>query len=421
MNKGLLLLVCCSVIHGIPGIDLPIMRREDMSNDTEFLRFRTQQSHPEHPKLLRYRGENETEGNFPNLFSDHALQRPKPIIIDLFMYNGEPMGIYRMMYLQDVVDKFVVVESLHTYQRGSGAEKTSFYIDERELIIQKLEAEEKLKAVKLNSIPMSDFRSARSNNPRNARNIIREQAWFREEYMRNIGLKHVYEAAGQSPFVLIHGDADELPRKEYVAKFAKYYSYVGDGKRLSLANHMYNFKYFRSRPNKRTGWTHPFVITDIGIAKHKTTLSDLRLNFKGYMEVIMNAGWHCSFCMNVTDIIRKIESFSHSERNKKIYKNPDYIQKCIENGYYLFDTDKRVNLFSNTCEYGTPDVEAGSLLFNQLLSQDYCHGKQNDSRMTSHFPPKTCYRQVGDKFMKCDKKMKAKFDQEISVNRSRRV
>ena len=77
MNKGLLLLVCCSVIYHLyafPGIDLSMMHREDMSKDAEFLRFRTQQGNPVRPKLLSYIGEKETECNYSNLITDHATK-----------------------------------------------------------------------------------------------------------------------------------------------------------------------------------------------------------------------------------------------------------------------------------------------------------------------------------------------------------
>ena len=33
----------------------------------------------------------------------------KPAIVDLVLYNGEPLGLYRLSYLKDVVDLFVLV------------------------------------------------------------------------------------------------------------------------------------------------------------------------------------------------------------------------------------------------------------------------------------------------------------------------
>jgi hypothetical protein len=36
-------------------------------------------------------------------------------VIDLTLFNGEPLGIYRLEYLKDVVDLFIVCESSKTF------------------------------------------------------------------------------------------------------------------------------------------------------------------------------------------------------------------------------------------------------------------------------------------------------------------
>jgi hypothetical protein len=72
------------------------------------------------------------------------------------------------------------------------------------------------------------------------------------------------------------------------------------------------------------------------------------------MTHINNAGWHCSYCMKVEDIARKIESFSHQEINKVRHKNVTNINNKIQNFQYIFNNEFRVIPYN--CEiHGLPD------------------------------------------------------------------
>ncbi len=54
---------------------------------------------------------------------------------------------------------------------------------------------------------------------------------------------------------------------------------------------------------------HPFVITDRGT---KTlSFNDVRLTKKKH--IFNNSGWHVSDCFKINDIIRKFESFAHTQ------------------------------------------------------------------------------------------------------------
>ncbi len=67
---------------------------------------------------------------------------------------------------------------------------------------------------------------------------------------------------------------------------------------------------------KNSTWIYPFVITDRGT---KTlSFKDVRLTKK---HVYSNAGWHLSNCFKINYIIRKFESFAHTEYNINKYKN----------------------------------------------------------------------------------------------------
>ena len=48
---------------------------------------------------------------------------PPPAVVDVFLYNGEPLLLFRLAYLEHVVTKFVVVEAKTTF---SGRTKSHF-------------------------------------------------------------------------------------------------------------------------------------------------------------------------------------------------------------------------------------------------------------------------------------------------------
>ena len=46
------------------------------------------------------------------------------LVIDYVLYNGEPIIEFRLKYLNNYVDKFIIVESIFTF---SGKKKDDFY------------------------------------------------------------------------------------------------------------------------------------------------------------------------------------------------------------------------------------------------------------------------------------------------------
>ena len=54
-----------------------------------------------------------------------------------------------------------------------------------------------------------------------------------------------------------------------------------------------------------------------------------------------NSGWHVSYCFKINDIIRKFESFAHTECNIDKYKNKEYLSKCIKDGKNILNEDEQ--------------------------------------------------------------------------------
>jgi hypothetical protein len=157
-------------------------------------------------------------------------------------------------------------------------------------------------------------------------------------------------------FNQIVSDADELPRREYVAKFSEMYNSIGTGMRIVMVNTMYNFRWLQVYRHGIYNYC-PYVITDTGIQHHNVTLNKMRFDRKymGGMTHIWYGGWHCSFCMNPSDIVRKLESFSHQELNKDEFKSIPRVQDAIKNGKPLFGVNNGFpKIVPYRCDQGVP-------------------------------------------------------------------
>ena len=84
-------------------------------------------------------------------------------------------------------------------------------------------------------------------------------------------------------------------------------------------------------------WRHPFVITDKG--NENLSFSNVRL--RRTEKTYNNSGWHLSYCFKINDIIRKFESFAHTECNIDKYKNKEYLLKCIKDGRNILNEDEQ--------------------------------------------------------------------------------
>jgi len=313
----------------------------------------------------------------------------KPVVIDVILYNGDPIGLFRMEYLKDVVDLVVVVECHMSF---SGKKKDKIYLHDDEPVLKDLRMQNRLLEIEIDTIPFPkkfEFKS------RKGYNATISAAWVREKYARGAALPAIKKRLGNSPYILIATDVDEIPRKEMVAKFASHYDYIGDGKRLAMSNHLYSFEWVMARSAKDGGaeWVFPFVITNKGIRQweqsHSFTLADLRVHntAMSLMPYILNAGWHCSFCSSVQEIVRKVSSFSHMELNRPIFRDPAWIEECITTGKDIF---KRPTFLMKRygCQAGLPFIAGAWPTRYNFLKFSVCKA-DTPSTVDTSMPPKS--------------------------------
>jgi beta-1,4-mannosyl-glycoprotein beta-1,4-N-acetylglucosaminyltransferase len=257
-------------------------------------------------------------------------------IVDCCLFNGESMLLERLNYLFDVVDLFVIIESKETF---SGITKPFYYLDQFQEQLKPFES--KLHLIRNDSVPPMplDWKpNLHTETP---------EVWWRECYQRNLPYTFLLKNFQNSPFILLGCDLDEIPRREIVQALPKHYSLLTDGCKLDMTMHYYSWRWV-----KKYRWTHPFVVNDLGL-KQVGSLEPFRTGNQCQMA-IPKAGWHCSYFMSKEDIIKKIEHFSHTEYNQVQYKKEEWIQKCMNEGFDLFNRGPDENMIPYNGEEGYP-------------------------------------------------------------------
>jgi beta-1,4-mannosyl-glycoprotein beta-1,4-N-acetylglucosaminyltransferase len=233
-------------------------------------------------------------------------------VVDFTFYNGEPIGIHRYLYLKEVVDMFLIVEFNETF---SGHPKP-YYYQRLEPYLLPLYRQRKILVKDMHFPPMKDI-------------------WTRENYARNIGAKILLDYFGSHKFIVIVSDIDEIPSRPTVVSLPQLYTRLSSHvHRLHMTFHYYSFKWVKSEE-----WLSSFVVNDEFLRQHhKKTLTQFRnsQNARSY-KIIKNGGWHCSYFMNASEILRKLRSFPHQEFNKPPFNTIEWIQRCMDEGIDVYN------------------------------------------------------------------------------------
>jgi beta-1,4-mannosyl-glycoprotein beta-1,4-N-acetylglucosaminyltransferase len=245
-----------------------------------------------------------------------------PKLYDCFCYFNEDMLLeLRLETLWDIVDYFVIVESIYTISGkpkplNFNAEKFAKY------------------AAKIRYLVVRDYPDGL------------DDAWRNERYQRNYIANGLWDAKADD-WVMI-SDVDEIPRPDKIALFnpkrykradfeqAAYSYYLNNrcynqgervrwyGSKLTTYQNLLNFFVYpeRVRSFKSAGWLR----------------SIKRIIFKRWMvQIIPDGGWHFTWVTSIENIILKLESYAHQEFNKPEYKNPETIKAKIAAGFEVLN------------------------------------------------------------------------------------
>jgi hypothetical protein len=237
-----------------------------------------------------------------------ATEAPPCRVFDCFLYHSEAYMLYlHLLTLADSVDYFVIGSSNCSFSNDKYSPVT-FVPFESEI------AQFSLKITFLDidfkAIPMSESKY------RNA------TAWHREATARNYLLKGVKMHHPEAADLILLSDVDELVTRRAVQVIRNrppihYYNIQG------LLFH-YSFRWWVSE------WERPLAIRYGSLS---APLDDYK-----FMPFLMPLSgvlhYHCSFCFpRLADVIRKLESFSHTEFSAGRFGDPNYLYGRIACGY----------------------------------------------------------------------------------------
>lgn len=247
------------------------------------------------------------------------------VVIDSFIfYNELDLLFYRLSILNDYVDKFILVESSHTF---SGHPKPLYYQENKERFS---EFNDKIIHI------VTDL-------PYKAPNINynMHQQWENEYYQRNCiknGIDRIRDMLKDDDIILT-SDVDEIPNpqvlidlKNGTLKFNREML-----NRLALDMYYYNLYY---RIGEGSNWHGIKLMTVHAYNKNKLTFQQMRVwEHKNPVPIVANGGWHLSYFGDIQFIVDKISSFSHQEYNNSKFIDKKKLEDNIKNG---------INLLNNT-------------------------------------------------------------------------
>lgn len=225
----------------------------------------------------------------------------------------------RLNILNDVVDKFVIVEATRTH---SNKEKSLIFMQERE---------------RFNKFQDKIIHIVVSNYP------TIESSWTIENHQRNCisyGLANC-----KDDDTIIISDLDEIPNPETIFKYKNedgiiafqqnvfYYYFNNMSTEYWISPKMLLFKNFKNILNNVNNY-------GVCLSPHLnqgTTASKIRLYHGDMMKIVKNGGWHFAYIMDANMIAYKIQSFSHQEFNSHAYTNKEAIEEKMKDGMDLYN------------------------------------------------------------------------------------
>lgn len=240
-------------------------------------------------------------------------------IIDCFLfYNELDMLKFRLDYLHDTVDKFVILESTLTF---SGKQK-DLYFEKNKTMYQAYQ--DKIIHIIVDDLPLDDP----------SKNVV-DNAWIREKLQRNYLDRGISKLDMCNDDIIVISDVDEIPDRKTLAllkKIEKIENIV-----YALEQDMY---YYNLSCKRIAKWYHPkFVNYHTYKDLFKRKAEDIRM--VGRHAVVKRGGWHLSYFGNVNFIQNKIKSFSHQEYNDDKYTSAENIIHCIQYNKDLFSRENQ--------------------------------------------------------------------------------
>jgi beta-1,4-mannosyl-glycoprotein beta-1,4-N-acetylglucosaminyltransferase len=234
------------------------------------------------------------------------------MIYDCFTFFNElDLLEIRLNVLDDVVDKFVLVEATRTFTNK-----------EKELVFEKNKERFAKFKDKIIHIIVDEFPEF-------------DNAWTFEFYQRNSINRGLSNCKDDD--VILISDLDEIPNPESVKKYA-------NTRGIKVFKQKMFYYFINCRNISEPYWVNSAtrILSFADFKKNNSSAQTARF-LKG--KVVGQGGWHFSYLGGIEAIMNKIKSYSHQEYKESF--DEAVILKRIEKGQYLFpDSNNRYVNFS---------------------------------------------------------------------------
>ncbi|MEH3775658.1 benzoate transporter [Enterobacter asburiae] len=270
------------------------------------------------------------------------------MIYDCFLYYDEDMLLeIRLNTLADVVDRFVIVESTHTFT----GKKRQLHFD----INKYGQFKDKIIYVVHDKEPITKA----AEEPHPAREAIPGlpvgmvvDAWANEAAQRNAIMQGLTQANDDD--LILVSDVDEIfsprvvasinPKKLCTTIYQNFYNYQFNLQVFNTDNTPRKCKLPRATQYKNLVnffGGEPESFRNLKRTRSVKNWSWLKWNwFKFNNSIIENGGWHFSWVMTPERISEKMSTISHTEYDLPEFNNPEHIMKVIKNAEDIWGRDR---------------------------------------------------------------------------------
>ena len=273
-------------------------------------------------------------------------------IFDCFMYYDEDLIIdLRLNYLNDYVDKFVIVESSYTH--SGTPRKTLFDINKFSKF------KNKIKYIVVNEIPvdLQKFNKADTEHQKNSKYIL--NAVRRENFQRNAITKGLDSASLED--LIIISDVDEIPNLEEInfknienkiISFKQKFFYYKFNLKLN------DYDWYGSKACKKKNLISPQWLRNVKTKIFPFWRIDTFFSKKKY-QIISNGGWHFSNIKTPADIEKKMKTYLHHREYELNPIGEKRISEIIKEKkpIYNLKADMRSNKFDLSDQLIVADVD----------------------------------------------------------------
>ena len=219
---------------------------------------------------------------------------------DCFTFNDElDLLEFRLRYLEQVVDRVVIVEAPRTY---SGIEKPLHFAEHRD---RYRHWDDRIIHVVVDDLPLP----------------VDGDRWVPENFQHTAIERGLGSAVADD--VILVMDLDEIPDADLVATFRNGLAAPAS---LEMTTAYYKANFVTTSP-----WSHPKVAPFEALGDPCA----LRLA-QDLPQAISDAGTHLSYLMDVEQMARKVRAFAHSEFDNDRDLAPRHLERCVRHGVEQF-------------------------------------------------------------------------------------